>query len=88
MWYLCNYISVNKHCFLLFNVLYISNASSSLVINMDFLNQDCDEGLTEPLINFNTNDGSNQGIVITGDATDERCHDVSLSIQYYMHRLI
>ena len=55
---------------------------------MNFLNQDCDEGLTEPLINFNTNGGSNHGIVITGDATDERCHDVSLSIQYYIHRQI
>ena len=49
---------------------------------MDFLNQDCDEGLTEPLIDFNINDGSNQGIVISGDATEESCHIVVLSIQH------
>ena len=49
---------------------------------MDFLNQDCDEGLKKPLIDFNIDDGSNQGIVITGDATEESCHIVSLSIQY------
>ena len=49
---------------------------------MDFLNQDCDEGLTEPLIDFNINDGSNQGIVITDDATEKSCHIISLSIQY------
>ena len=39
---------------------------------MDFLNQDCDEDLTEPLIDFNINDGSNLGIIITGDVTEER----------------
>ena len=49
---------------------------------MDLLNQDCDEGLTEPLIDFNTDDGSNQGIVITGDVMEENCHIASLSIQY------
>ena len=49
---------------------------------MDLLNQDCDEGLIEPLIDFNIDDGSNQGIVITGDVTAESCHIVSLSIQY------
>ena len=41
---------------------------------MDFLNQDCDEGLTEQLIDFNINDSSNQGMVITDDATEEGCH--------------
>ena len=49
---------------------------------MDFLKQTCVEGLTEPLVDFNIDDGSNQGIVITGDATEESCHIVSLSIQY------
>ena len=49
---------------------------------MDFLNQDCDEGLTEPLIDLNINDGSNQGIVITDDGTEESCLIISLSVQY------
>ena len=43
---------------------------------MDFLNQDCYEGLAEPLIGFNIHDDSNQGIVITDDATEESCHIV------------
>ena len=43
---------------------------------MDFLNQDYYEGLAEPLIGFNINDDSNQGIVITDDATEESCHIV------------
>ena len=42
---------------------------------MDFLNQDCNEGITEPLIDFNINNGSNQGMVITNDAREESCHE-------------
>ena len=42
---------------------------------MDFLNQDCNEGITEPLIDFNINKGSNQGMVITNDAREESCHE-------------
>ena len=49
---------------------------------MDFVNQDCDECLAKPLIDFNTDDGSNQRTFITGDETEESCRAVSLSIQY------
>ena len=48
---------------------------------MDLVNQNFDENLTEPLIYFSTNDGSNQLVVITGDEAAESCHIVSLFIQ-------
>ena len=50
---------------------------------MDLVNQNCGENLTEPLIDFDINDGSNQRIVMTGDETKESCHIVSLFMQYW-----
>ena len=49
--------------------------------DMDVVNQNIDENLTEPLIYFNTMDGSKHLVVITGDETEESCHIVSLSRQ-------
>ena len=42
---------------------------------MHFLNQDCNEGIAEPLIDFNINNGSNQGMVTTDDAREESRHE-------------
>ena len=49
--------------------------------DMDLVNQNIHENLTEPLIYFNTMDGSNHPVAITGDETEESCHIVSLFIQ-------
>lgn len=78
--YFSKIVSLQQNIFLVCSLH--QQCCSSPVINLDLVNQNCGENLTEPQIDFDINDGSNQRIVMTGDKTKESCHIVSLFMQY------